>query len=217
METQVIRIGIVAHTARASEARALRRLVGAEFISVDNGVMGCDANHDLVQRHLSALPADWVVVLEDDAVPVPGFSRQLSGALGCAPSPVVGLYLGRLRPPQYQKCIAAAVNTADREGADWVLASRLFHGVGYAIRADLLASLTEFPLDSPADERISEWALRNKHVVSYCWPSLVDHADFPTLIERHRDGVRRDSGRVAWRAGPHDGWSSVAVRVVGDQ
>lgn len=214
METQIA-VGIVAHLSRSSEAKALCQSVRADFISIDNSVMGCDMNHDAVQRHLSALRAEWSVVLEDDAVPVDDFRDELGLALRYSPAPVVGLYLGRKRPPQYQSAIGSAVKRADAESVDWIVARRMFHGVGYAIRADVLPSLLEHPLDLPADERISDWVLGNGHLVAYCWPSLVDHADLPTVISRHRDGAPRNPGRVAWRAGGHCGWSSRAVFVVG--
>lgn len=204
-------IGIVAHTARAAEAKRLGRSVKARVVSIDNGVLGCDDNHEAVHHHLSQLHTEWSVVLEDDAVVVPTFRAQLREALIHSPSPLVSLYLGRLRPPQYQQEIAAAIEKADAADADWIMASRLYHGVGYAIKTAQLPSLIDHPSGLPADERISEWAMRFGHTISYTWPSLVDHADLPTVIKRHRDGAPRPAGRVAWRTGIHNEWSSRTV------
>lgn len=206
-------IGIVAHTARAEEAHTLFTSVGASFLSMDNGRRGCDLNHDHVHRWLASQPTDWAVILEDDAIPVTGFRAQLGQCLAHAPSPLVGLYLGRCRPPQYQSVIGAAVSAAEAVGADWVLSDRMYHGVGYAVRTDLLASLVDFRIGLPVDERISEWASSAGLRVAYCSPSLVDHADWPTVIPRHNDGQPRTSGRVAWNAGPHLEWSNKSVSV----
>lgn len=190
-------------------------MVGAKVVSIDNGVLGCDANHALVHDHLMQFPSGWSVVLEDDAVLIADFRAQLREALLYAPSPLVSLYLGRMRPPQYQQEIGAAVDAADCAGADWILGTRLYHGVGYAVKTALLPSLANHPTDLPIDERISQWAMRFGHVVSYCWPSLVDHADMPSVIAQHRDGQPRPPGRVAWRAGAHTTWSSEAVCISG--
>lgn len=200
----MIRVGVVAHTSRVAEAKALTRMVGADFVSVDNGILGGDANHVAVQRHLAGLGGDWSVVLEDDAVVVPGFREQLASALEVAPGPVVSLYLGRLRPPQYQRRLGLMTAHADKAGACWLSAPHMLHAVGYAIRRDVLPSLLEFDCDSPADERIGLW--RGGEPVFYCWPSLVDHADLPT-VTAHPDGQVRCPGRVAWRAGVRDVWT----------
>lgn len=183
-------------------------MVRADFVSVDNGVLGCDANHVAVQRHLSALPADWYVVLEDDAVVVPDWRRQVAAALEVAPQPVVSLYLGRLRPPQFVSQVVRAVGCANSADASWIVGRRMLHAVGYAIRADLLASLNDFDSALPADERLSAW----RSGVAYCWPSLVDHADLPTVV-RHRDGQPRQPGRTAYRVGGRDVWTEREVQM----
>lgn len=211
--SEFVGVGIVSHLSRGGEARRLAEDVCADLVSRDNGLMGCDGNHDLVHNLLLGLGCEWSVVLEDDAVPVAGFIAELRSALRVAPSPVVSLYLGRLRPPQYQRSIRSAVERADAAGADWIVSDRMYHGVGYAIRTELLESLSEFVVDLPVDERISEWVRSNNLKVSYTWPSLVDHADIPTVIERHRDGARRTPGRVAWRAAGHRVWSDRLVCV----
>jgi len=209
----VICVGIVAHTSRADAAHTLFETVGASFLSMDNGRLGCDANHDRVHRRLVSQPSVWSVVLEDDAVPVADFRVQLEQCLANAPEPLVGLYLGRSRPPQYQAAIGRAVQSAQCEDADWVSSDRMYHGVGYAVRTDLLAGLVGWRMGLPVDERISEWASWSGLHVAYPFPSLVDHADWPTVIAVHNDGQDRPAGRVAWSAGPHAEWSSKSVWV----
>lgn len=198
---------MVAHTARVAEAKLLAGVVRADFVSVDNGVLGCDGNHLSVQRHLAGLPGDWSVVLEDDAVPVAGFRAQLAAALEVAPAPVVSVYLGRQRPPQFVRQVVQAVGRANSVDASWIVGRRMLHAVGYAIRSDVLGSLLEFDSALPSDERISAWADGG---VAYCWPSLVDHADLPTVV-KHRDRQPRPPGRTAYRVGGRDVWTGRSV------
>lgn len=206
------RIGVVAHALRAKQAQALTRKVGADFISIDtNGLMGCDGNHEAVQRHLAALPSAFSVVLEDDAVPIDGFRDQLNEALLMAPTPIVSLYLGRLRPPWAQDGIQAAIGQAQDEAADWIIGTHLLHAVGYAIKTELLPSLLNYPpTPLPVDQHISRFAQTYGHLISYAFPSLVDHADLPTIVE-HPDGQPRTPGRVAWQTGAHPNWSTRSV------
>lgn len=206
-------IGVVAHTSRAEAAHELFDTVEADFLSMDDGQLGCDGNHDRVHRWLASQPSVWSVVLEDDAVPVADFRVQLKACLEHSPEPLVSLYLGQSRPPQFQAAIGRAVDVAQREGADWVCADRLYHGVGYAVRTSLLAGLVGWTMGLPVDERISEFVSASGLSVAYAYPSLVDHADWPTVIPVHNDGQARPAGRRAWSAALHTGWSSKSVRV----
>lgn len=205
----MIATGIVGHTTRSTHAEALARATGG-FVALDNGTLGCDRNHLSVLERLEHAPSTWTVVLEDDATVTPAFKDQLRHALPLAPSGVVSLYLGRLRPPQFQHAIAKATVAADAQDASWIVATRLFHAVGYAIKTPLLASLLDFASTLPIDEHITAWAQLHGHVISYTWPSLVDHADLPTVVS-HRDGEPRPPGRVAWRTGSREQWTTTAV------
>ena len=203
-------LGIVAHTSRAEQAKALGRQTRADFVSIDNGQLGCEGNHRTVQQHLTAFPSTWSVILEDDAQVIESFTEQLNAALVMAPSPIVSLYLGRSRPRQVQRKIVAALAEADTAGAHWIIATRLLHAVGYAVRTELLESLMRHDSKLPADEHITAFAQRYGHTVSYSVGSLVDHADGPTVVT-HRDGQPRPPGRRAWRVGGHERWTSTAV------
>jgi GR25 family glycosyltransferase involved in LPS biosynthesis len=202
-------IGIVGHVTRSEHAEKLAKRVNG-FVALDSGTLGCDGNHLNVLERLDSAPADFSVVLEDDAVPTRAFLRHLKAALPLAPSGLVSLYIGKQRPPQYQAAIKAAVKRADDQDASWIIGSRLFHAVGYAIRTSLLDSLLSFDSRLPIDEHISAWAQLHGHVVSYTWPSLVDHADMPTIVA-HRDGQPRTPGRVAWRTGGRETWTTTSV------
>lgn len=203
-------IGIVAHTSRTTQAKRLTATVKADFISIDNGLLGCDGNHVAVQRHLSALSSDWSIVLEDDALPVDGFRRQVGKVLGVAPAPVVSLYLGRLRPPHWQKRVGAALASAASTGACWVVGDRLLHAVGYCVRTDLLPDLADFESEFPSDQRVSAWVRARGLSVGYSVPSLLDHAD-GVSVAAHPDGQPRPAGRCAWQVGVRDVWTSTSV------
>ena len=201
---------MVAHTSRSSEAHQLADTVEADFISVDDGALGCNNNHALVQHTISVMPSVWSVFLEDDAVPVEHFRTQIAQALDVAPSPIVSLYLGRRRPPHWQVRFAAAIAEAKHENAHWIVSTHLFHAVGYAIRSDLLPSLLTHVSNRPVDEHISGWAQHHGHTVAYTAPSLVDHADWPTVVD-HPDGDVRRPGRRAWTVGGRNLWAPKSV------
>ena len=185
-------------------------------MSLDNGNLGCGGNHRKVWRHLAkrhAAHADWLILLEDDAVPVEGFRDQLEQALAVAPTSVVSLYLGRKRPPHLQFMIEPAIKRADDADASWLVSRQLLHAVGLAVRSsiveDMLATIDE---ELPIDEAINGWANKRRYRIGYSFPSLVDHADGETLLQ-HRDGQAREPGRVAWRAGARDTWTREHVEM----
>ncbi len=113
-------IGVVAHTSRLDRAKELQQKVKAEFISIDDGTLGCNRNHHHVWNQLSHSPTHWALVLEDDALPVDRFRAQAAAALGAAPTPIVSLYLGTSRPASWQYSIRQAVTRADRVDACWI-------------------------------------------------------------------------------------------------
>jgi hypothetical protein len=188
-----------------------------------------DEGHDSPQ-HLNAwkllayyLPSheeDFGVVLEDDAEPIADFQPQLMSALATAPSPVVSLYLGRARPPHWQDGIASVIARPE----SWLMASEMLHGVGIAVRGDVLPQLLEDLRGNqtswPVDERIG-WFCRVRGIeVAYAHPSLIDHADIPSVYTKHvsqhaTDALTRADTREprrAWVVGPGD-WNSSAAKI----
>lgn len=211
-------VGIVGHTSRTDLINNLAATVRPEVVGIDDGALGCEGNHRAVWRQLADNYPDarWTVVLEDDAIPVDNFDTQLEAALKVAPTPVVSLYLGRLRPPQHQAAIAACI--ARHDNAHWFVAKRLLHAVGVAIRTQyvhrMLTHLDTYPTCTrPIDEAIARWVIVEHLAVSYTWPSLVDHADTPTVITKHPDGAPRTAGRIAWRAGERSEWNNQAAEL----
>jgi hypothetical protein len=210
-----IAIGIVAHIDRLTQTNALAHQVEAAHIAIDDGTLGCEGNHHRVWKHLAHSGAYWTVVLEDDAEPVPFFGAQLTSALAMAPASIVSLYLGRSRPPQWQKRIERATYGANAANASFILHNRLLHCVGVAIKSRLVGEMLDTVAMTachglPMDEAISAWARAHRYGVAYTWPSLVDHEDGPTLAI-HRDGVVRDAPRRAWKTGTRTRWGTTHV------
>lgn len=216
-------IGVVGHVARLGMAETLAGAVGAEFVSIDDGTLGCEGNHRRVWLHLSHYNDPWSVVLEDDAVPVPDFRNQLQMVLASAPSDVVSLYLGTSRPVWYQPrgervarrlqpAIAEAITRAEATDAAFITSLNLFHAVAVAIRTPLVQDMLNYTiaLNRPIDYAISDWCEARSHTVAYTAPSIVEHRDSGTLFI-HPDKQLRNSPRVAHRFGARNHWHTKAV------
>ena len=209
-------IGVVAHTARAEAAHRLMETVGAAYMSIDDGTLGCEKNHHKTWTWLAEHNRDeWCVVLEDDAIPVPQFTTQLASALDAAPASIVSLYLGRKRPPHWQNAIDTATHNADQADACWITAPQLIHAVAVAIKTSLIPGMLELTGRSirPWDYAIGEYAQRNNEPVLYTWPSLFEHADQPT-VAKHRDREHRHPGRTAWKTGTRTIWNNTSVNML---
>jgi hypothetical protein len=208
-----IAVGIVAHDSRAATARALRRDVGAVAVNVDDGTLGCEGNHVAVLRALAYRHVDWCVVLEDDAQPVHDFRFHVKAALGCAPAPIVGLYLGYSENPGTEQRTGQAVHMAMENNWAWIIGDCLVGSVGYAVRIRLvkpmLDAVVQVGYELPL--RITRWAQEAGVDICYTVPSLVDHADLPstdcTLDAQDMPAVERK----AWQFGKRDNWDTPAV------
>lgn len=205
------RIAIVAHTERAQQAHQLMTDVGAAYMSIDDGTLGCKRNHMKAWQWLADHPCDgYSVVLEDDAQPCEGFTEQLTLALAKAPADVVSLYLGTGHPRRPQPAIAKAIQYAQHSPACWIVTNELHHAVGVAIRTNLIAEMLDYitPLNRPIDQAITSWTTRKHHNrdVAYTAPSLVDHHDGPTVVISRRRVQSKP--RKAWWHGTRDTWTT---------
>ena len=139
---------------------------------------------------------DLLVVLEDDAMPVAGFTDLVGECLNRFPDSLVSFYLGTGRPPQYQMQIAERLIVADKTQADYITLPRLIHGVCYSVPSQHIERvLSRWVSSKPADYAVGD--AYGGTVVYPCY-SLVDHADGEP-VERHPDSAPRTERRRAWR------------------
>lgn len=195
----MISLAIVAHPKRSKYVELVSAQIKPEAIAWDtDGHVGADQNHLKAWEWLSHSPEPWGVVLEDDALPCRDFGAQLRMALPHAPTPVVGLYLGRGRPLtvdgfDWPNRVAAGIT----KDVCWLTAPGLASCVGVAMRTELIPSMLKtvpwMLADRPIDSAIGVWAKKALgYDVSYCRPSLVDHRTGPSLIAERLDGQDRD-------------------------
>jgi hypothetical protein len=204
---------VVAHKDRRDMAEKLAETVDADHIVWDHGSLGGNANHRAAWLYHQTHPAEWAVTLEDDAVPCKEFRWQLSRALAVAPAHLVSLYLGRGHPSGWQKTFESAVQRAEKVDACWIVGKHSMHAVGLAADNTTVgvvnAALQVFGI-YPVDEALCAFTSRNDMPVAYTFPSLVDHADGPSLV-KPRDGKPRLPGRVAWKHGGRRRWNDSSV------
>lgn len=213
MKTNVV---VVAHHERRAAARKLADTVGADHVCMDNGDLGVNANHRAAWAWHLSHPADWAIVLEDDSVPCKEFRWQLTQALTVAPATVVSLYLGKMYPPSWQETLEYATKRAEKADACFIVGPYNFHAVGLAAnRAQvkhLLAGMTTYGVYA-VDMAICTWAEKANVEIAYTWPSLVDHADGPSVVKPLHDEPRLP-GRVAWKHGTRKKWNHTSVPLI---
>ncbi|HEX2616360.1 MAG TPA: hypothetical protein VHL57_02395 [Flavobacteriales bacterium] len=218
-----LKVGVVAHVSRQEHFERLSDEVDADIVCVDDGCSSADAT----VNHLSALQwmakharlGDWAVLLEDDAIVVPGFREEAQACLDHAPTEVVSFYLGTGYPAQHQRAIADAVHKDVR----WILHPWMRHAVAYAVQGELLPGLIEKVSEKSRenwapDDAISAFCLRRGCSVSYSNPSLVDHNDFlaPVATSRTHLGMPtfgRKRSRRAHRFGTPLLWDATSTTV----
>ncbi len=189
-----IKFVVVGHHTRLGHAQRLAALLDAHLL-IDDGNHGANWNHRRALEWAACQPCR-VVVLEDDALPVPGFTELVSDWLNRFPEALLSFYLGTGRPPQYQMRIAERLIVADKYQADFISLPRLIHGVCYSLPLKSIEHvLANWDSSKPADYAVGDaWGW---NVIYPCY-SLVDHADGEP-VERHPDSAPRTERRRAWR------------------
>ena len=207
-----IPVGVVAHSERRDIALALADKVEAECISIDEENRGASWNHVQVLNWMKEGDREWSVILEDDSVPVENFRQQLEMALPWAPTPFVGLYVGRGRPPHWQAGISEVIA---RESC-WLVSDTLMNAVGYAVKTKLIPAILQslektwrYMPKLPIDESISHWGKSYNIKFSYTRPSLVNHLDI-SPVENHSYGTPTEK-RVAWLWGERETWTGTTT------
>lgn len=192
-------VGVMAHTSRQDQLTSLlERLEGAHGVELAIDV--APASRDPQQRWETGARAwraaaergcDWTLVLQDDAVLCDDFVPGFAAALGHLERPaVVSPYMGRGRPAS--TTVHRATSVADRRGDTWIELQALYWGVAVALPTrvvpDMLSWCGPMRRDN-YDARIARFALwRMRWTAMYTWPSLVQHADGPSLVSHSAPG-----------------------------
>lgn len=205
-----VSFSIMAHPDRTDEVYRLHDALGLPMVPVSWDTEGpASGNHDRVWRNarrawsLAEPDSDWHVMLQDDAVPCADFAAGIAEALRHVPGPaVVSPYLGkgRLVPGRW----LSLAERADAQSASWIRTQKLMWGVSIAIPTLLISDMISYAdtrAAVPDDMRVAGWAERRGIDVWYTWPSLVNHAQVPSLTKhrahdrfavRHHDGSAMD-------------------------
>ncbi|MDC7871351.1 hypothetical protein TH60_17820 [Pantoea ananatis] len=185
---------VVGHHSRWSKAEALASSLRG-YMLIDDGLHGANWNHRRAIEWASQQDCP-VVILEDDALLVGCFTEKVAAWLDRFPDDLLSFYLGTGRPPQYQLEVATKLIESDQRQTDYIIMSRLIHGVCYSIPQHRISdALTRWDSAKPADYAVGD--AYGGDVIYPCY-SLVDHADSNT-VERHPDNEQRTQRRRAWR------------------
>jgi hypothetical protein len=200
---------VVAHVDRARQANLLANQIGATVL-FDDGTLGAGGNHRRALRHGVDVRASHILIVEDDALPIPTFTSAVSQAIRQRPDQILGLYVGKARP--IAKRVTEAVEQADRTGASWLTYTGLLWGVATVWPRNLARAYLREPDPGPDwDTRsVTPWCRAHNITVAYTWPSLVDHGGDGGSVIRGRS---RDAGRVAHRVGVPT-WNGEAVPIL---
>ena len=203
-----IEYAVVGHHSRRESATKLARSLNAA-LAMDEGGTGSLRNHDLAWKMAYSPDADWIVVLEDDAILLDGFENHVQEALQHVPRDgAVSFYTGTGQPFRYP--VSAAVKKALRRGASWLRANSLYWGPAVALPVHHVQPMLRFvkDIDRPYDQRLGLYLLANRYPCFYTMPSLVDHQDGESLIQAS-DRVRR-----AHVFKQPSGWNKKVVRII---
>ncbi|GMA26184.1 hypothetical protein GCM10025864_39430 [Luteimicrobium album] len=196
-------IGIVAHPDRLEMAWGLAKAVDAELLQFDHDLRGEQANHQAALDRLLFTDADWLLLLEDDAIPCIDFRARVSTWLEGVDG-IASLYLGTGRwaatvPRLHEPVVSRLVAEADAAHADRITSDALWHAVAVAVPLHHARSLHQgiTRTHAPTDQAVSMWCKRHGVSVTYAHPSFVDHRDERAAVGHQADvavGPRR-----AWR------------------
>jgi hypothetical protein len=187
-----VSVAIAAHPRRRQQAHAL-----ADQLDRDVSIVWDQGNDEWAthQRAWAAHDpgATHHLVLQDDAVPCADLIAGLEEALAAVParSPheaALSLYLGdhkAYRGPDPRHHAVAQAAALAREGrVSWVAIPGTWWGVAIVLPTKAIESMLAFCSGRREvyDLRLTRWLQHTRTWVYYPWPSLVDHADTPSLV-----------------------------------
>jgi len=199
----MMEVVIAAHPKRARMALDTAERSDASMIIWDHS----NDEWNTHSRALDIIDSEHGVILQDDALPVPGFYDAAEQAIEQYPDAIISFYVGTGRP--MQRSVRKAISQADRQGASWLRHDDLLWGVGIALPSKYIPSILKFDYQLPYDQRLGAWARENDVPVMYTWPSLVDHRDTEGLVKHHSAKVKR----VAHRTGVPERWDTPVINI----
>ncbi len=190
-------VAIMAHPKREAQVEHVLEMLGEDAPVIWDQI---NDRWDTGRRSMLAYNPECShhLVIQDDTLLcrdlIAGVKKALEHVPDNAP---LCLYMGRRRARDHFVVKAAA--RAEGLGASFVTMSTLNWGPGIAVPTHLIPGMIAYcdPLDDIPnyDRRLSRyWQLEAKTRVWYTWPSLLDHADGPSLV-KGRLGAGRDNER----------------------
>lgn len=204
-------------------ASALVNRVQADVLNVDDtqarsyeeAVTACAENHFTVLSRLRDMSEShrWVVVLEDDALPVDDFRQHAEAALAHVPY-LAGFYISRAGADRNLGELQRALETHTA----WAVGLHMASALAYAIRTDILpAALGRWPAYGPTasvERRFTDWAREyrggdwhGEPRFFYTLPSLVDHGGDESIVFENSD----IEPRRAWSLGVPPNWKTASA------
>lgn len=190
----VIWIAVVGHIKRLEQATALAESLNAELF-LDHLTLGPTFGH-LNALNWGAGKTGHLIVLEDDAQPVPGFLNLASDWIDRHPEDLTSFYLGTGYLPTKPETVTNAIREADATGADHVTFERLFSAVAYTLPTHRIDGL-KLGIKTVADTGLGrQWTMTTRRPIYYTIPSLADHADLPSIANPARPHKSRKAVRI---------------------
>lgn len=194
--------GVVAHLSRYDMATDLALYLGADVLSFDFEEQGEQWNHQHVLECLYQTGADWLTLIEDDAILCTDFlDREFHALEGLKPDHLVSWYLGTGQwAHEYsvlqKKFLGRKIKEAEDKGYEFIEGNRLWHVVAFSVPRRYAIGVLKAMRSSreSTDWAIGEWCTATKTKVLYEYPSLVDHRDDDSIL-----GNGSGAPRKAWR------------------
>lgn len=197
---------IMAHPKRAEQVEHLRAQLGDLPVVWDEKQDRWDTGKRAMLAYDPACTHH--LVIQDDVLPCRDLLAGVKVALEHVPDATLCLYVGRRRP--HAHAVSRACAQADRLRAAFITMHTLNWGPGIAVPTaaidEMVAYSDKLTEIKNYDRRLSRyWECEAKVRIWYTWPSLLDHADGPSLVHG-RVGTDREHGRI----------SRVAHRFIGE-
>lgn len=202
MSAVTLSVAMMAHPKRAKQVEAIRARLDRDVpVTWDEKNSRWDTGRRAMLAYDPACTHH--AVIQDDVLVCRDLFAGLEVALSKVPAgvPVCG-YVGRVRP--YAEMVTNAAVKARKLGASWLTMHTLNWGPLVAVPTALIPEMIahcDALKDIPNyDRRLSRFFELQRSVLTwYTWPSLVDHADGPSLVPGRggTDRVKAMHTRVA--------------------